>query len=597
MRKSIFCDTVRRAFFVLASAFIGALAVAAEPAPGALSAAIRDKLEIQADKSIDFADREALRTFYGSRDYSAIWVDEAGPTRAARLAMEEIANAESWGLSGKDFATPALARPLIEDRWTTAEAADAEIEISALVLKYARQARGGRIIEPEKQLTTYLDRAPRLPDPAVVLTEATMAADPGAVLRSYQPRQDQFLKLKDYYARLLDERRRQKDLNIGVTGDALKPGATSPEIVVLRQRFGVPAIGGAEDVYDAPLQAAVKKFQESMSLRGDGVIGAKTRQALNVNVDDRIAAVVANMEEWRWMPDDLGATHIFVNAPSYSIDFVKDGAKTFSERVIVGKAATQTPIFSQEMTTVVLRPEWYLPDSIKLSKLMSGRALEGQGLKVKKNGRVVSSSQVNWGKANLSAYEIYQQAGDGNALGLVKFLFPNKHSVYLHDTPDKGLFNASERNFSHGCVRVRNPLTLAQHILDNEFGAGAMNAVALSRSGPYANEITLQKPIPVHIGYFTVWIGDDGKAQFFADAYGHQKRITLALADRWNEIDRGKDHLAAIDTDALKGLALRAKAAETLPNPAGLFGAPSSAYSGSRGSGVSDLIHRAFGGY
>ena len=168
-----------------------------------------------------------------------------------------------------------------------------------------------------------------------------------------------------------------------------------------------------------------------------------------------------------------------------------------------------------------------------MKKLLSGRPLESQGLKVSKNGRVVNSGSVDWSKANLSAYAVYQKSGDGNALGAVKFLFPNKHSVYLHDTPDKSLFNSSERNFSHGCIRVRNPLKLAQLIFDADAGPETINAAKFAKSGPHANEIALKTPIPVHIAHFTVWVGDDGKAQYMADRYGHQKRVTLALNGRW----------------------------------------------------------------
>lgn len=591
-------SSARAAVWLIISVFSASVSFA-EPQPGTLSAGVRDGIEKIND--IRGPDRDALRDFYAARDFTAVWVDQQGPTRAARLALEEFANADSWGLDADVFQAVASRTPMSGGGWSAAEAAAAELEISLLAIKYAQHARGGRISDPTNQLTTYIDRAPALPEAADILADVTIAADPGAVLRDYQPKHPQFAKLKDYLARLQAQAAQQKELQIAAKGPALIPTKSYSEIAVLRRRFALQAAEGAEDVYDEALAAAVKQFQGAMSLKADGIVGLATRKALNVNVADKIATVVGNMEQWRWMPADLGATHIFVNVPSYSIDFVKDGVATFSERVIVGKESTQTPIFSHEMATIVMRPEWYLPDSIKLKKLLSGRPLESQGLRVKRNGRVVNSSKVDWGKANLSAYAVYQPSGGSNALGAVKFLFPNKHSVYLHDTPEKSLFGASDRNFSAGCIRVRNPLTLAQHIFDHDQGAGALDAMRLARKGPESNEITLQKPLPVHIAHFTVWIGDDGKAQFMRDRYGHQKRIALALGQKWKDIDRGKDHLAAVDTSGLKGISLRARSKRVLDGPLTDPVGLTNAFPGYRGGykgppGVGDLIRRAFGG-
>ena len=252
------------------------------------------------------------------------------------------------------------------------------------------------------------------------------------------------------------------------------------------------------------------------------------------------------------MPRALGATHILVNVPSFSIVLTDKEQPVFEERVIVGTPGTQTPIFSKDMTTIVLRPEWQLPDSIKLTALLSGRSLERQGYVIKRNGRIVSNSKINWSKANFSEYTIYQPSGDDNALGLVKLLFPNKHSVYLHDTPSKSLFNDPVRLFSHGCMRVRNPQELAQRIFDIDRGDEAPDVKQLVRKGPMNNEFKLLTPIAVHVGYFTVWVSADGEPHYYNDYYGHQKRITLALAGRWDQIDVGEDHLAAVDTSKLK---------------------------------------------
>ncbi len=419
-------DLVVLGLALFSGAFFDASALAAEPSPESPAAKIRDRLQQSAAAKITLANSDALTAFYSARDYRPLWVDETGPTRAATKALFEFANSAAWGLDSSGYRMAAVAQPMAGGRWTAEQTAAAEIEIASAVLAYARDARGGRITEPDRQLTTYLDRAPRLPDPIAVLNSAAAAADPGSYLRAFHPSHAQFHALKGVLAGLLEDQKRQEDVKISTKGAALLPGKTYPEAATLRRRFGVPAEAGAEQTYDAQLVAAVKEFQAAMSLKPDGIVGPATRKLLTVNVSDKIAAVVGNMEQWRWMPDDLGATHILVNVPSYTIDFVQNGATAFSERVIVGKEQTQTPIFSDEMTTIVMRPDWNLPNSIKLKKLLSGRPLESQGLKVSKNGRVVDSGSVDWSKANLSAYAVYQKSGADNALGAVKFLFPEQ---------------------------------------------------------------------------------------------------------------------------------------------------------------------------
>jgi len=568
------------------------------------AAAICARLNSEEAIPFDMQDRDAVAAFYAGRECRPLWVDEKGTTRAAQLVIDELRRADDWGLKASDFELPLFDRAKAAE-WTSQAAADAELELTAAILRYAHEAEGSRIPEPGELLSSYIDRQPQVSSAEDVLAQISRTQDPEAVLRSFQPPHEQFLKLKDLLAKLRGKKDTiPKALEIARTGPLLQPGVKDDEVAILKKWFGVVSAPGEETVFDRALADAVKKFQKSAGLLPDGHIGPATRAALIGDTPEKnavkIAAVIANMEEWRWMPRTLGSTYILVNIPAFTVKLMKNGKAVFDDRIVVGTPENQTPIFSKNMKTIVLRPEWNLPDSIKLTALLTGRSIEEQGYVVMRNGHIVDSTRINWAKANLSEYTFYQPAGDDNALGLVKFLFPNKHSVYLHDTPARYLFNERVRLYSHGCVRVRNPQQLAQDIFDIDRGADAPNVKSLVRKGPKDNDIALATPLPVHVGYFTVWVEADGKPQYFRDYYGHQQRITLALAGQWNRIDIGRDHLAAVDTSALKRIRLSSDTLRSKRSGRRGFDAPmgvthddeTSGYS-NRGGSVGDIILRA----
>lgn len=522
--------------------------VSAQALNSTTALSLRDRLDSLDGAGELIAEQDAIRKFYEERAYAPLWFTADGPTEAARRVIQELAQADSWGLRSEDFELAALAAA--DGLRDEDHLAAAEFELSTLILKYARHAGGGRINDPERQLSDYIDRRAELPNPADVLKTIAGSTAPEEVLRSFHPKHEQFQKLRALYLKLRGPGDAAK-YKIDSRGPMLVPGDTSPEIEALRKRLGVPAAQGKADVYDAPLVAAVKAFQRANRLSADGYVGPRTRAAFQKGPDEKIKQILASMEQWRWMPRDLGERHALVNIPAYTIDFVDGGKSVMSERVIVGRPDTPTPVFSKPMSSIVLKPSWILPDSIKREKLLRGRSLEGQGLVVKKGERIVKSWTVDWSKANLSHYAVYQPSGDGNALGNVKFLFPNKFSVYLHDTPNKSLFSSDERTYSHGCIRLRDPLKVAQFIFDWDRGPGMVDVKRLVTSkGPDNNEIELQKPLPVHTGYFTVWVNADGEAQYLDDPYGHVQRVSLALNGQWDKIDRGPRH----DTDPQIGV-------------------------------------------
>jgi murein L,D-transpeptidase YcbB/YkuD len=335
------------------------------------------------------------------------------------------------------------------------------------------------------------------------------------------------------------------------SGPGLRPGETHPHIALLRKRLAVPAADASSpEFYDAALADAVKKFQKEKGISSaSGTLGSATRAELNDGIGETGNAdrLLANMEMWRWMPRDLGTFRVEVNVPEFMVRVVKNDAVVHAERVVTGKKETQTPVFSDQMRTVVFQPQWGLPDSIKVNEVLP-RLLAGDGLRsgyrMQRNGKDINPEKVDWEKASILDYHVFQPSGDDNALGQVKFLFPNKHQVYMHDTPSKGLFGEKVRTYSHGCVRVRNPVRLAEVVLAEDKGWSKEQVRVELEDKDENNKVALDRRVPVHITYFTASVDDAGKLQTFRDIYGHENRVTLALAGRWKEIPKLPDHLA-----------------------------------------------------
>jgi L,D-transpeptidase YcbB len=484
------------------------------------------------------------REYYLGQGYAPLWVSSKGYNAKALSLLGELQHADAWGLKASDFVVPAVRAPL--DR---AALVDAELAMTRAVLRYARHARGGRIADPGAELSGFIDRKPQVLAPSFVLAHLVAANAADAALRALHPQHTGFERLRVAY-NLAREQASDRSAKTLPAGPLLKPGMSHPNVAVLRLRLKVPvAVASADnptpaaEQYDDTLVDAVKQFQTQTKLRhADGMVGEKTRQALNAqNSTASPAVLLANMEQWRWMPEQLGDTHISVNVPEFTTRLMRAGKAVHTERVVTGKIATATPIFSDQMATVVFQPKWGVPDSIKvndlLPKLQEGNGLKA-GLKMSLGGREIDPWDVDWSKANILNYHIYQPSGDDNALGVVKFLFPNKHAVYMHDTPSKKLFNSEVRAFSHGCVRVRNPLTLAEHLLAADKGWDAKLVRALAWDGPENNVIKLDTHVPVHITYFTASVDEDGKVSNFGDVYGHERRITLALEGKHSQISK-----------------------------------------------------------
>ena len=297
---------------------------------------------------------------------------------------------------------------------------------------------------------------------------------------------------------------------------------------LLRQRL---RLGTDSDTrYAGAVVEAVKTFQRANGLTPNGRMTPKTRAALDdprnpVNDSEKrpdlealSGNLIANMERWRWLPAELGAKHIFVNIPEFRLEMLADGEKVFETRVIVGKPETQTPVFSDTMEFLVVNPSWTVPPSIMKKEFLPRLAADPEyaarrGYQVIRRGNSIS---------------VRQPPGERNALGHIKFMFPNDHAVYLHDTPTRHLFANGTRAFSHGCVRVEGPFRLAEQILMKSQGFSEKSLRAMVGGGERTIKLTEQ--FPVHLAYFTLFVDKSGELQSRNDLYGHDARIRRALS-------------------------------------------------------------------
>jgi len=523
----------------------------------------------------------ALVDYYSVPDQNLLWVDENGLIERGKAVMAEVGKADDYGLRASDYTLPKDDGFNAADAKATDWLADAEIKISSAVLGYANDARGGRI-DPQR-LSKNLDPSLALPDPAEVMGSIAIRSDPAAYLRSFQPDQPQFEALRQKLIEIRGGGKSTEPAKPGVVtipdGPVLKLGVANEQVALLRKRLEVPAQAGAnETMFDKDVLEAVRRFQYEHGTVPDGLVGAGTRRMLNnpsqpqpAGGTAKVDALLINMERWRWLPHDLGPYYVTVNIPEFMLRVVEDGKTLHTTRIVAGKPDKQTPVFSDEMEEIVFNPYWNVPNSIKTEEiapyLQQGGGFFGGGwdtsvlarhnLRIRgASGREIDPDTIDWGRVDIRNYELYQPPGPGNVLGTVKFVFPNKHDVYMHDTTQKNLFAQSVRAESHGCMRVQNPGELAHLLLKHDQGWSEAK-VAAATDESEDNHIALKQKIPVYITYFTLRVNDDGSISTFRDIYGHDARMAAALsgqgvvydqpaqdsevvAGQWNPPPRGK---------------------------------------------------------
>jgi L,D-transpeptidase YcbB len=517
-------------------------AAAPSPASDAHAAELMARVRRRAAQLPATADGAALASYYAERT-TPLWIDAQGLTPKARLAMAEIARADDWGLSAAAFKLP---------RRDGADLADSEVKLSLAVLTYARFARGGRV--DVASFSRSVDQQLNLREPKAVLEAIADTDAPGDYLTGLHPTHRQFGLLRQALLRLRGGAASSSEEAVRLPeGPLLKPGIDHPDVALLRRRLKVATEGAPATLYDQSLVAAVMAFQREHGIAADGIIGPRGRALLNGERAAPLSGgsterIVLNMERWRWMPEHLGEFHVWNNIPEFVSRVFNKGRLVHAAKIVVGKPDTQTVVFSADMRYLVFHPEWGVPDSIKVKEILpylrpSGgdffglfggadtSILERHNLKVSYNGHPIDASQVNWSEVDVRRYSFIQPAGAGNVLGVVKFRFPNRHDIYMHDTPQRELFAKATRAYSHGCIRVEHPDRLAELLLAKDKGWSAEQVRGLLAEG-YNNEVALEHEIPVHVTYFTAVADDEGRIAYFADIYGLDARLAAALAGR-----------------------------------------------------------------
>lgn len=485
---------------------------------------------------IAFAEQVArvpgLAAFYGGNGLNPVFTGpEARARRAALLAAVETA--PEHGLP------PARYRP---ERLRVLVATDdtdpaLELELARLFALWVQDVSAG-LIDPRKA-DRAIKRAPEGADIAALLADFAGATDPAAVLARAAPADPRYAVLKAALARA---RGTAVPEGTPPAPEGLwRPGNQGPDIAALRARLaaaGFPAAGEAT-LYDDALAAAVAGFQEAAGLPVDGIAGPQTIARLNAPPGRGPRDLLVAMERLRWLPDDLAEgedRYIWVNLPEFSAAIIEGGARVFETKVVIGKTDPdmQTPEFSERMRHVVANPRWNVPRSIAvkeyLPRLKQNPNAAGHLKIVDRAGRVVPRSAIDFSRYSASSfpYRLVQAPSDDNALGAVKFLFPNPWNIYLHDTPSKGLFANAVRAYSHGCVRVARPLDLAHALLSRQVEDPAATFAAALRAGG-ERYLTLKPTVPIHLVYFTTLPDEGGTIRHYRDIYGRDARVWAAL--------------------------------------------------------------------
>jgi L,D-transpeptidase YcbB len=532
---------------------------------------IREKIEqLRLFKSLKIGDATVASSivvpdFYERREFQLAWVKQSSIEDLFRAIRESDAD----GLDPRDYHLAALERLRREVEATSTPSptmlADFDILLTDALVRLGYHLMFGKV-DPERLDPSWnMSREIIGFEPAVTIQRALDSESLYQAIDHEKPKHMFYTELKAALAtyRAIKAAGGWPQIQ---SGPSLKPGMHDERIPTLRRRLSLtgdlaPRSADQSWAFDGALVEAVKTFQRRHGLAADGAIGRATLVALNVPVEERIQQLRVNLERGRWILHNLENTFVVVNVAGYHSYYVKDGRMVWQGRAQVGRPLRQTPSFKAEMTYLVFNPTWTVPPTILAQDYLpflkqDPGYVQRKGLKViDRTGRSVDPGQVDWSRysASYSPYLLRQDPGPRNALGRVKFIFPNDHAVFLHDTPNQKLFDRTERAFSSGCIRVENALELARLLLNDEEQWDRKAIDRVIRSGK-TRTIFLQDSVPVLLLYWTAWIGPDGRVNFGHDLYDRDKLVQKGLASDFRfrkrpvfEVPRASPEAVAMD--------------------------------------------------
>jgi murein L,D-transpeptidase YcbB/YkuD len=522
-------------------------------------------------------DRTQIDAFYSGRNYKPLWITDGKPNARATATIAYLGHVDADGLFPSDYPVPKF-----DAAATPADLANAEMQLTASVITYAHHASIGRVAYSRVSPDIEFDRP--APEAADVLATVAGAKDLAAALDSYEPKTPGYLALKAKLAEIRGGKIDKGQARLA-GGPMLKVGMQDDRVPDLRQRLHVLGDGGT--TYDKALAEAVKKFQKEHELPATGTLTAATIDALNGPKLDHVEdTIIANMERWRWMPHQFPDTYVIVNLPDYSLRVMHDGKEMWKTKIVIGKPDTVTPIMTAEMKFITVNPTWNVPPSIINHEYLPALAqdptvLDRMGLKIARNPD--------------GSVHIWQPPGDANALGRIRFNFPNKFLVYQHDTPDKYLFASAKRAYSHGCMRVQDPVHYAEVLLSLVRPNDGYTEERIKKMyGP--NEVNIEFPtfVPVNLSYQTAFVDSEGKLEFRDDIYGRDKALIAILKGDRKDADIPVEHKE--DISHREVLAMPDQ--PSLFGHGGLFGGANYYPDGrSAPSGGENFFTRLFGGF
>ncbi len=492
----------------------------------------------------------AIARFYQLVGNHAAWTGPNGLLPQGKLLLQKITNASTVGLSTNDYLLPEIGTEWVHvthglDKFlSTAHASYIQLDalLTDRILHYAKHLHQGRINPEQVDRPWQARRRSMDRDIPYELAQALTNNRFESFIESLHPQSAAYRRLMGALRQYEAIRRSGGWLPID-DGPTLRQGDSGPRVAMLKYHLKLTGDGFDDhpiinDGFDENVTIAVKRFQHRHGLKEDGQVGKKTLAELNIPVEQRIRQLQLNMERWRWLPDSFGDRYLMVNIPAFELTIVDSGCRVDGLRAIVGRKTRQTPILSDRMTYIELNPYWNVPQKIArrdiLPKIKNDPAyLIRQGIRIfdswDRDAQELNPMDIDWNRLSRGdfPYRLRQDPSRRNALGQIKFIFPNPRSIYIHDTPGKALFNRQQRTFSSGCVRLEDPITLATHLLSAQ-GWNRERIEAMIDSEE-RKAVILDKPIPVHLVYFTAWVDEQQRINFRKDIYGHDARLTQAL--------------------------------------------------------------------